>query len=325
MTTNQQMFIYAAEELSFTRAAERAFVTQQCLSDHIKRLEQSYQTRLFIRSPKLSLTPAGELLYRSLLEIRNIENNVQQSISEGSRDVVATINVGIHAERAHLLIPHLFPEYHALYPNVRLSLISDQTPNLIRQLKDGALDLVIGLDTPADRELVKDPILEEPVYLFATARLLRKYLPSWTPERTEIYPEELSLLPLSCTSYICAVTSHMGHFLTERNIPVNYICAFGDYSTQLELTRQHNSAFFCPESFLMEEAFFSSCKGDPETRVRPLSISGLASHIRVEIVHSIHGYIPKYTATFEKLLKNQYQARMRDLRTKELPRTSLTR
>ena len=40
MTTNQQMFLYAVEEMNFTRAAERAFVTQQCLSDHIRRLEK---------------------------------------------------------------------------------------------------------------------------------------------------------------------------------------------------------------------------------------------------------------------------------------------
>ena len=44
MTTNQQMFLLAAEELSFTRAAARAYVSQQCLSDHIRRLEEYLQT-----------------------------------------------------------------------------------------------------------------------------------------------------------------------------------------------------------------------------------------------------------------------------------------
>ena len=58
MTTNQQMFLLAAEELSFTRAAARAYVSQQCLSDHIRRMEESYGVRLFDRSPRLRLTAA---------------------------------------------------------------------------------------------------------------------------------------------------------------------------------------------------------------------------------------------------------------------------
>ncbi|MFR9127368.1 MAG: LysR family transcriptional regulator [Acidaminococcus intestini] len=39
MDTDSEMFLLAAEELNFTRAAKRAYVTQQCLSAHIKKLE----------------------------------------------------------------------------------------------------------------------------------------------------------------------------------------------------------------------------------------------------------------------------------------------
>lgn len=35
MLIGYEMFLLAAEELNFSRAAERAFVTPQCLSDHI--------------------------------------------------------------------------------------------------------------------------------------------------------------------------------------------------------------------------------------------------------------------------------------------------
>ena len=91
MTTNQQMFLYAVEEMNFTRAAERAFVTQQCLSDHIRRLEKNYNVKLFDRTPKLKLTKAGEILYASLMEIQKIENHVEQTISESSKDVSGNI------------------------------------------------------------------------------------------------------------------------------------------------------------------------------------------------------------------------------------------
>ena len=42
MTIAQQVFLYAAEEKSITKAAKKAFITQQCASSHIKNLEKQY-------------------------------------------------------------------------------------------------------------------------------------------------------------------------------------------------------------------------------------------------------------------------------------------
>ena len=53
-------FLIAAEEMNFTKAAERLFISQQALSSHIKRLEDEYGVRLFERRPALHLTLEGE-------------------------------------------------------------------------------------------------------------------------------------------------------------------------------------------------------------------------------------------------------------------------
>ena len=54
------VFLIAAEEMSFTNAAKRLYMTQQGLSAHIRRLEDHYHVRLFERRPVLKLTPEGE-------------------------------------------------------------------------------------------------------------------------------------------------------------------------------------------------------------------------------------------------------------------------
>lgn len=109
MTVNQQMFPYAVEEMGFTRAARRAFVPQQCLSDHIRRLEESYGVRLFDRTPKLQLTEAGELLYQSLLQIQTIETSIHRQLSGSSCEVDGELRLGMHTGRARQLIHRVFP------------------------------------------------------------------------------------------------------------------------------------------------------------------------------------------------------------------------
>lgn len=61
--TNLKYFSVLAEELNFTRAAKRLYISQQALSSHINKLEQHYQSQLFIRTTPLELTPAGQCLY----------------------------------------------------------------------------------------------------------------------------------------------------------------------------------------------------------------------------------------------------------------------
>ena len=48
---NLRYFLVAAEELNFTRAARRLYISQQSLSGHILKLENYFGVELFDRSP----------------------------------------------------------------------------------------------------------------------------------------------------------------------------------------------------------------------------------------------------------------------------------
>ena len=56
------VFLTVVEEMNFTRAAERLYITQQALSGHIRRLEEHYGVTLFRRRPTLKLTAEGEAM-----------------------------------------------------------------------------------------------------------------------------------------------------------------------------------------------------------------------------------------------------------------------
>lgn len=69
MTTSEKLFLVLAEELNFSRAAKKSFISQQALSEHIKRLEQYYGLALFIRFPSVKLTEAGKNVQKTLQAI----------------------------------------------------------------------------------------------------------------------------------------------------------------------------------------------------------------------------------------------------------------
>ena len=56
---NLEYFLVAAEELNFTRAAKKLFISQQSLSNHISNLEKEFDVVLFNRTSPLTLTYAG--------------------------------------------------------------------------------------------------------------------------------------------------------------------------------------------------------------------------------------------------------------------------
>ena len=71
---NLEYFLVAAEELNFTRAAKRLYISQQSLSNHISNLEKEFDVVLFNRTSPLTLTYAGQALKtraRELLDLRD--------------------------------------------------------------------------------------------------------------------------------------------------------------------------------------------------------------------------------------------------------------
>ena len=62
---NLKYFIVTAEEMNFTKAAKRLFISQQSLSNHIAKLEDYFGVQLFDRNTPLTLTDAGKAFLRA--------------------------------------------------------------------------------------------------------------------------------------------------------------------------------------------------------------------------------------------------------------------
>lgn len=147
MNISMQYFLVVAEELSISHAAERLYVSQQCVSSHIKKLEQQYCVELFVRKPAFCLTEEGKALQRSLLRQKVLESSLAKEMNEIRGQRTNRVRAGIHNTRAGLLLPLVIRQFQKSFPNVVVEVYQGSTNEFETMLLNGNLDIFIATDT----------------------------------------------------------------------------------------------------------------------------------------------------------------------------------
>lgn len=156
-------FLAIVETKSFTKAAERLFVSQPSLSAGIKKLERELGVVLLERGGrKVLLTPAGEFF---LEKAENILKEYQSAIHvlKGFKDR-PTLKLGIlHTIRVYNLA-RLIGAYRQKHPNVVIKLYNSHLEELQGWLEQGKIDLAItslghNEDAKTSQELFQQKLL----------------------------------------------------------------------------------------------------------------------------------------------------------------------
>lgn len=137
-------FLAVAEELNFTKASEKLFISQPPLSRQIMELEEELQAKLFIRNnKKVELTEAGKYFEKEVKELfQNLERislktkKIAENVSGEFR--IAYIS-SIYSSVISALIKHLKEQF----PYVNFKLFEISTTKQISALEQGKIDLGI--------------------------------------------------------------------------------------------------------------------------------------------------------------------------------------
>lgn len=182
MLQNYEYLLMLAKELNISRAAEKLYISHQCLSRYLKNLEDECGLTLFERKPKFALTYAGQILVSSFLEIQRIEQNASHELAELKAGNSGEIHIGITEGRLRILVPDLLKEYKKIYPGILIKTISAPSLDMFRLLMENKLDVVIaGAENPPNPRLVHRTLLMEQLYLLISDNLLRQYFPDSYP------------------------------------------------------------------------------------------------------------------------------------------------
>jgi DNA-binding transcriptional LysR family regulator len=159
-------FVAVAEELHFTRAAERLRISQPPLSLQIRQLEQEMGTSLFRRLKRgVELTETGALLLDEARRILEQVERTKASVQRRARGETGRIHTGFAgATYFQPRVPAVIRAYRKRYPGVVLAPKQSNTPQLVADLRSGEIDVAFVRPPISDDEgLAVEPLVDEPM------------------------------------------------------------------------------------------------------------------------------------------------------------------
>jgi len=158
-------FTTLAEELNFTRAAERLHISQPPLSAQIAQLEDELGVKLFHRtSRKVELTEAGAAFLRDVRIIQSRLKEATLRVRQIDAGMAGRLELGLSGSHFLGPLPGLIAQLAKSHPDIRV-ILNEMAPNdQLEALREHRIDLSISRqfiedDLLCSRRLWNDPLL----------------------------------------------------------------------------------------------------------------------------------------------------------------------
>ncbi len=192
--THINYFIAIVEDGSISAASRRLFISQQALSEQLKRLETELNVTLFKRDKKLVLTPAGEHFYEGCLKMITRYNTLVEETKAMEDDRYRKITIGFPGFGFPTFLSEVAPLFLKKYPGYNLDFIKREHHDISLNLED--VDLYISSMPLADN-LENHIILDDDPFVVTFRRSLAEnvYGDKWPDIEKELIATK-SLAPL---------------------------------------------------------------------------------------------------------------------------------
>lgn len=139
-------FLHVAQHQSFSKAAKQLDYSQATVTIQIKQLENELGVHLFDRiGKKISLTHQGQIFYQHAISIQKNLEQARNAVSDSST-LNGKLCLGTIESICASIFPDLLAEYHRLYPNVTISILTDSPDVLLNRMNENTIDIVYLLD-----------------------------------------------------------------------------------------------------------------------------------------------------------------------------------
>ncbi len=162
---NIRAFLMVVETRSFSRAAEKLYLTQPAISKRISSLEFALDCQLFDRLGKnIQLTQAGEALIPSYQRIISELDETQRIISNLRTQVSGQLKFGTSHHIGLHRLPTVLRQYTRQYPDVELDIQFMDSEQAAALILKGSIELaLITLPDNIEEPLTTIPVWSDPM------------------------------------------------------------------------------------------------------------------------------------------------------------------
>lgn len=148
---------------SFTKAAEKLYISQPTISTHIRMLEQEFNSRLIIRTTKnIEITPHGKELFACAQKIFTLKNDLIQKWSEENKKI---IRIGASTIPADYILPEVLPLFCQKYSDIQLHIHQNDSGNILQSILNGKFTIgMVGMKS-FEKELDFVPFFHDEIVM----------------------------------------------------------------------------------------------------------------------------------------------------------------
>ncbi len=153
----------------FSRAAEALFLTQPAVSEQVRKLEKDHDVLLFYRERKqVRLTPEGENLFLLTKKLFEIEEQIEEYMSETRAAIEGTLRIIV--DSAHH-VTGILSSFRERYPNVHVSFRTGNSEEVLAALRSYNAEIgVVGSVSPGN-DMTSFDLGSTPIVAFAARGL----------------------------------------------------------------------------------------------------------------------------------------------------------
>jgi LysR family hydrogen peroxide-inducible transcriptional activator len=166
MTLQELKYLVALNEHGhFGRAAAACHISQSTLSTQIKKLEVFLGVTLFDRSLKRVVpTPIGREILAAARAIVDETERIRELAKHSQNPMARTLRLGVIPTLGPYYLPHALTLARKTWPDLRLLLREELTPQILAHLADGKLDAGLLALPVTDDSLRVEPLFYEPFF-----------------------------------------------------------------------------------------------------------------------------------------------------------------
>ena len=300
-------FVELAKELHITNTAQKLYISQQNLSQHIQRLEQHYGVTLFHRKPKLTLTYAGEQLLSFAVKVLAEEHEIINRFSSISSNNTGNLKVGIPGYRGQICLPDILPPFYEKWPNITLNLVNETSSQMQDMLLNGELDLFIGVMYQDKPKLNVTPVLNDRIYLVCSDELLKSYFQDSYGEIKYLSSQGVDLKRFSRVPFLLPkppmlLRKTIDECFHDAKVTPRIFLETQETELLISLYPYNYGVFFCTQMRL--PALLAS---HPDANAFPLLLGDSLVQHRLVLAYHEERYLPEYAYDFIYFTKKAFQ------------------